>query len=324
MGPNWTMRASLKRSRMASAPRWISAGVRRKASTQASITCRARPRDRDIDVVGAQHAHGGRGEREIVGQIGLIVAQRDHRGDFHPIGDRIEAGRELRQCVLEADDDDAPRPDQSGALRRARPRLDEGEAGREQREKAGDVEHADGAAREIARGSRREAERQRAKKGEIPRREAAGELAAARGVALAARTRRLCTPAAITITPTITPTRRRRFDRRHAPERDEAIERARGRRGAQDRHGVEQRGEIGEPDRGDIVERARSPLRPRQRARACRARRRARAAPRRAVDFDLGVSHSRTDSREGPCARRPPQSAGQAPDVPKGVAATRR
>ena len=71
----------------------------------------ARPRHDQIDVVGTQHAHGGGGEREIVGEAGEAVAQRDRRGDLQPVGARIDARGVVRQSVFEADDDDAARRD---------------------------------------------------------------------------------------------------------------------------------------------------------------------------------------------------------------------
>ena len=128
----------------------------------------------------------GDGEREIVGEIGLIVAQRDHRGDFHAIerSDRT-GGASCDSASSNPTNDDPPRPDQSRALR-ALHDFDEGEAGREHRDKSGDVEDADGAAREIGRRPGREAERQRAQKGEIPRGKAAGELSGSLGVTIEA------------------------------------------------------------------------------------------------------------------------------------------
>jgi hypothetical protein len=205
-----------------------------------------------MDVVGAKHPHGGGGEREIVGEIGLIVAQRDHRGDFHSIGGRVEPESEFGQRILKPDDDDSSRPDQSDVPSPFH-HLDEGEARREHRDKSRDIEHADGAAREIAGRLRREAERQRAKKGQIPDGKAVGELATARAIDL---------EAVLAVVDARGDhdraedhaNRRRRFDRRHASERDNPIERARRRRGANNRHSVDQRRQIGEPDRCKFLE----------------------------------------------------------------------
>ena len=144
----------------------------------------ARPWHDEIDVVGTQHAHRRSGEREIVGEAGRAVAQRDRRGDLQPVGARIDARRVVRQGVFEADDDDAARRDPAGAFGA----LDQGDqqaAHAEQGEKAGNVEHADRAARIDRAGAGGEEERQSAEEGEVPRRQGAGELAAARRVTLA-------------------------------------------------------------------------------------------------------------------------------------------
>ena len=203
-----------------------------------------RPGQREIDVVGSQHAHGGGGEREIVGERGRAVAQRQRRGDLHAVGARFDPRRVARQRVLEADDDDAARRDPAGALGALDPGDDQA-AGGEQRQQAGDIEDADRAARIERAGAGGEAERQRAEKGDVPGRQAAGELAAAPHV---------------NVEPILTaldrdrdddhandqPDRRRRLDFRQAAERQETIERGRAGGGGEDRQRVGERRRIGE------------------------------------------------------------------------------